>query len=100
MTPAVVVPLARLTPLRFDVVGQVGALSLLGCPTVPLDGVSRPCEWSGHQHAPVARTRVIQFLPLHEKVDKTVGQWGKAPNLGALRRPTSILKDGTNGTAQ
>jgi hypothetical protein len=100
MTPVVVVPLARLAPLRFDVVGQARALSLLGCPTVPPVGASRPCERSGHQHAPVARTRVIQFLPLHEKVDKTVGQWGEALNLGALRRPTSILKGGTNGTTQ
>lgn len=100
MTPAVVVPLARLAPLRLDVVGQARALSLLGCPTVPPVGVSRPCERRGHQHAPVARTRVIQFLPLHEKVDRTVGQWGEAPNLGALRRPTSILKGGTNGTTQ
>jgi hypothetical protein len=100
MTPAVVVPLARLAPLRFEVVGQARALSLLGCPTVPPVGASRPCEPSGHQHAPVARTRAIQFLSLHEKVDKTVGQWGESPTLGALRRPTSILKGGTNGATQ
>ena len=100
MTPAVVVPLARLVPLRFNAVGQAWALQLLGCPTVPPAEASRPCERSGHQHAPVARTRVIQFLSLHEKGDKKVGQWGDAPNLGALRRPTSILKGGTNGTTQ
>jgi hypothetical protein len=98
--PVVVVPLARLVPLRFNVVGQVRALSLLGCPTVPPVGASRPCERSGHQYAPVARTRVIQFLSLHEKEDQKVGQWGDAPNSGALRRPTSILKGGTNGTTQ
>ena len=69
-TPAVVVPLARLVPLCFSVVGQARAASLLGCPTVPPARASRPCERSGHQRAPVARTRVIQFLPLHEKEDK------------------------------
>jgi len=100
MTSAVAVPLARLVLLRFNAVGQARALSLLGCPTVPPFGASRPCERSGHQHARVARTRVIQVLPLHEKVDRTVGQWGEAPNLGALRRPTSILKGGANGTTQ
>lgn len=100
MTSAVVVPLARLVLLRFNAVGQARALSLLACPTVPPVGASRPCERSGHQHAPVARTRVIQFLSLHEKEDKKVGQWGEAPNLDAVRRPTSILKGGTNGTTQ
>lgn len=100
MTPAVVVLLARLVPLRFNVAGQAWAASLLGCPTVPPAGASRPCECSGHQHAPVARMRVIQFLPLHGKEDKKVGQWGEAPYLGTLRRPTSILKGGTYGTTQ
>jgi hypothetical protein len=100
MTLAVVVPLARLVPLRLNVVGQARALSLLGCPTVPPIGAFRPCERSGRQHAPVARTRVIQFLPSYEKEDKKVGQWGDAPNLDALRSPTSFLKGGTHGTAQ
>jgi hypothetical protein len=99
-TPAVVVPLACLVLLRFNVAGQARAASLLGCPTVLPVGRPRPCERSGHQHAPVARTRVIQFLPLHEKEDKQVGQWGEAPNLGALRRPTYIVKGGTDGTAR
>lgn len=100
MTPTVVVPLARLVPLRLNVVGQARALSLLGCPTVLPVGAFRPCERSGRQHAPVARKRVIQFLPSYEKEGKKVGQWGDAPNLGALRRPTSFLKGGTYGTAQ
>lgn len=57
--PAVVVPLARLVSLRFDAVGQVWALSLLGCPTVPLESASRPCERSGLAARAYARTRVL-----------------------------------------
>ena len=100
MPSALVVPLARLVPLRFNAVGQARAASLLGCPTVPPAIPSRPCERSAQHHAQVARTRVIQFLSLHEKEDKKVGQWGEAPNLGALRRPTSVQEGGTYGTAQ
>jgi len=57
--PAVAVPLARLVPLRFDAVGQVRALSLLGCPTVPLQSASRPCKRSGQQYARFTRMRVL-----------------------------------------
>ena len=100
MTPACAVLLAHLVPLRFNVEGQARAASLLGCPTVPPFGVPRPCERSGHQHAPAARTRVIQFPPLHEKGDKKVGQWGEAPISVALRCPTLILIGGIHGTTQ
>lgn len=68
--PVVVVPLARLVSLRFDAVGQVRALSLLGCPTVPPASASRPCVHSGQQHA-LTRERVFfNFLPLHEKEER------------------------------
>jgi hypothetical protein len=68
--PAVVVPLARLVPLRFDAVGQVRAFSLLGCPTVLLASAPRPCMRSGQQHA-LTRERVFfNFLPLHEKGER------------------------------
>ena len=100
ITPAVIVPLAHLVPLRFDVVGQARAASLLGCPTVPPAEVPRPCERSGQHHAPVARTRVLQFLSLHEKRVKKVGQWVRALNSGVLKRPTSILNSGAGRTAQ
>lgn len=59
IAPAVVVPLARLVLLRFDAVGQVRALSLLGCPTVPPASASRPCERSGLAVRAYARTRVL-----------------------------------------
>ena len=100
MPSALVVPLARLVPLCFNAVGQARAASLLGCPTVPPATPSRPCERSAQHHAQVARTRVIQFLSLHEKEDKKVGQWGEAPNLGALRRPTKFMNGGTGRAAQ
>lgn len=100
ITLAIVVPLARLVPLHFDVAGQARAASLLGCPTVPPAEVSRPCERSGQHHAPVARTRVLQFLSLHEKRIKKVGQWVRALNLGAFKRPTSILNSGAGRTTE
>lgn len=59
IVPVVVVPLARLVSLRFDAVGQVRALSLLGCPTVPPSSASRPCERSGQAVRAHARTRVL-----------------------------------------
>ncbi|CAI8790536.1 hypothetical protein EMIT0P171_190106 [Pseudomonas sp. IT-P171] len=59
IAPVVVVPVARLVSLRFDAVGQVRALSLLGCPTVPPRSTSRPCERSGRALRAYARTRVL-----------------------------------------
>ena len=59
IAPVVIVPLARLVSPRFDAVGQVRALSLLGCPTVPLSSASRPCERSGRALRAYARTRVL-----------------------------------------
>ena len=91
-------PMAGLVPLRFGVVGRVGAAPLLGRPTVPAIYAYRVCEHSGQQHAPAARRRVIRFISLCEEGGKKVGQWGKAPNLGACRYPTSSFIRGSAGT--
>ena len=96
---ALCTPLSGLVPLRFCVVGRGWAALLLGCPTVPATFARRVCERSGQQHAPVARMRVIRFFSLCEEEVKKVGQWGKAPNLGAYSSPTSLLNRGAAGTA-
>lgn len=91
--------MTRLVPLLSIVVGQVQAASLLGCPTVPLESASRPCERSGHLYARFTRTRVFINLSLYEEKVKEVGQWGTAFDLGTLPCPTSNVNSGAGQTA-
>jgi len=59
---------------------------------------SRPCMRSGHQCA-CSRARVfLNILSIHEKRERKVGRWGKAPVCGAFRRPTLFWRGGTHGT--
>ena len=74
ITPRASVLLSCLVRLPFCAVGQAQAAPLLGCPTVqPLPA---PCthEHSGHVVAPMARTRAFNFLSIHKRKVKKVGQ--------------------------
>ena len=74
MTPsirlAVVVPLARLVSLRFDAVGQVRALSLLGVPPSRLVVPPARVSVAGEHYALTRECVFFKILPLHEKEER------------------------------
>ena len=58
----------------FCKVGLPQAAQFVACPTTLPPMAFRVCERSAMHLAPLARTRVFNFLPLHEKKLKKVGQ--------------------------
>ena len=74
VTPHTSVLLSRLVRLPFCAVGQAQAAPLLACPTVQPSPAPRTHEHSGHVVAPMARTRAFNFLSIHKRKVKKVGQ--------------------------
>jgi hypothetical protein len=74
LTPRASVLLSALVRLPFSAVGQAQAAPLLACPTVQPSPAPRTHEHSGHVVAPMARTRALNFLPIHKKKVIKVGQ--------------------------
>lgn len=76
-------------PLPINVAGQVQTTPLLGCPTVLLSTLMRPCERSVHPYARVTRTRVlfISLVRVKVKNSRTVG-YSLCFNCSPLSRQT------------
>ena len=74
VTSRVFVLLSVLVRLPFSSVGQAQAAPLLACPTVQPLPAPRTHEHSGHVVAPMARTRAFNFLSIHKRKVKKVGQ--------------------------